>query len=127
MHGTNTEIAKTHPERRKNARSKAPMTVVIGNTPYAIENWSFGGIKISNYYGVLQPPCKAQIKVLVPTAGPGALFQTSGAAKRYDSQEVSLSIAFDDLDIPARETLNRYFQEQIAYDCEIRDWLDNDE
>ena len=34
------------PERRKNKRSSAPMTVVIGNTPYAIDNWSFCGIKI---------------------------------------------------------------------------------
>ena len=28
------------PDRRKNERSSAPMTVVIGNTPYAISNWS---------------------------------------------------------------------------------------
>ena len=127
MHGMNLENVTSQPERRKNTRSTAPMTVVIGNTPYAIENWSFGGIKISNYYGVLQPPCKAKIKVLVPTAGPGALFQTSGAAKRYNPQEVSLSMAFDELDIPAKETLNRYFQERIAYDYKNHDRLGNDE
>ena len=105
-------------ERRRDNRSCAPMTVVIGNTPYAIENWSFGGIKISNYYGTLQPPKKAQIKVLVPTTGPGALFQTSGEAKRYDPFDVSLSMTFEKLDMPTKETLNRYFLEQIAYDHE---------
>ncbi|MBH66911.1 MAG: hypothetical protein CMM58_01010 [Rhodospirillaceae bacterium] len=114
-------------ERRKDNRSFAPMTVVIGNTPYAIENWSFGGIKISNYYGTLQPPKKAQIKVLIPTTGPGALFQTSGEAKRYDPCDVSLSMAFDNLDMPTKETLNRYFLEQIAYDSEQSNRGNNDE
>tara|TARA_B100000989_G_scaffold49983_2_gene32988 strand:+ start:2762 stop:3136 length:375 start_codon:yes stop_codon:yes gene_type:complete len=103
------------PDRRKNARSSAPMTVVIGNTPYAIGNWSCGGIKISNYYGVLQPTHKAKLRVLVPLAGPGAIFHAYGEVMRYDSDDLSLSLSFENLDRLASGTLNRYFFEQIAY------------
>ena len=103
------------PDRRKNARSSAPMTVVIGNTPYAIGNWSCGGIKISNYYGVLQPNHKAKLRVLVPLAGPGAIFHAYGEVMRYDSDDLSLSLSFENLDRLASGTLNRYFLEQIAY------------
>ena len=102
-------------ERRKNQRSCAPLTIVIGNTPYAIENWSCSGMKIANYYGILQPHAKTKIKILIPTAGPGALFQTSIETIRYSASDVSLSIAFKSLDISARRTLNRYFQEQYIY------------
>ena len=103
------------PDRRKNERSSAPMTVVIGNTPYAIGNWSCGGIQISNYYGVLQPTHKAKIRVLVPLAGPGAIFHAYGEVMRYDSDNLSLSMSFENLDRLASGTLNRYFLEQIAY------------
>ena len=103
------------PDRRKNARSSAPMTVVIGNTPYAIGNWSCGGIKISNYYGVLQPTHKAKLRVLVPLAGPGAIFHAYGEVMRYDSDDLSLSLSFENLDRLASGALNRYFLEQIAY------------
>lgn len=103
------------PDRRKNERSRAPMTVVIGNTPYAISNWSCGGIKISNYYGVLQPAHKAKLRVLVPLAGPGAIFHAYGEVMRYDSDDLSLSMSFENLDRLASGTLNRYFLEQIAY------------
>jgi len=102
-------------DRRKNERSSAPMTVVIGNTPYAISNWSCGGIKISNYYGVLQPAHKAKLRVLVPLAGPGAIFHACGEVNRYDSDDLSLSMSFENLDRLASGTLNRYFLEQTAY------------
>ena len=103
------------PDRRKNKRSIAPMTVVIGNTPYAIGNWSCGGIKISNYYGVLQPNHKAKLRVLVPLAGPGAIFHAYGEVKRYEPDDLSLSMSFKNLDRLASGTLNRYFLEQTAY------------
>ena len=72
-------------------------------------------MKIADYYGILQPPAKTKIKILIPTAGPGALFQTSIETIRYSASDVSLSIAFKSLDISARRTLNRYFQEQYIY------------
>ena len=103
------------PDRRKNKRSIAPMTVVIGNTPYAIGNWSCGGIKISNYYGVLQPTHKAKLRVLVPLAGPGAIFHAYGEVKRYEPDDLSLSMSFENLDRLASGTLNRYFLEQTVY------------
>ena len=102
-------------ERRESRRISSPMTVVIGNTPYAIENWSLGGMKIADYYGPLQPLDKAEVRILVPTAGPGALFQTKAEVCRYDPRDVSLSVSFQSLDIPARATLNRYLQERIVY------------
>jgi hypothetical protein len=112
-HQTSTKVDNA--ERRDTKRISAPMTVVIGNTPYAIDNWSLGGMKIANYYGALQPPDRADIKVLVPTAGPGALFQTTAEVRRYDSSDVSLSITFEGLDMLARATLNRYLQERMAH------------
>ena len=115
MYQSNELKKQERPERRKNKRSSAPMTVVIGNTPYAIDNWSFCGIKISNYYGVLQPPQRTKLRVLIPLTGPGALFHASGEAKRYDSNDLSLSMAFENLDILAKDTLNRYYLEQTVH------------
>jgi hypothetical protein len=102
-------------ERREYQRSSSPLTTVIGNTPYAIENWSFSGFKIASYYGILQPPRITKLKILVPTAGPGALFQTFIETVRYESSDVSLSVKFRCLDISNKRILNRYFQEHLVY------------
>ena len=102
-------------ERREYKRSSSPLTTVIGNTPYAIENWSFSGFKIASYYGILQPPRITKLKILVPTAGPGALFQTFIETVRYEPTDVSLSVKFRCLDISNKRILNRYFQEQLVY------------
>jgi hypothetical protein len=115
MHDHQTSASIEDADRRESRRIRAPMTVVIGNTPYAIDNWSLSGMKIANYYGALQPPDRAEIRVLVPTAGPGALFQTTAAVRRYDSSDVSLAIIFEDLDMLARATLNRYLNERMAH------------
>ena len=102
-------------ERREYKRSSSPLTTVIGNTPYAIENWSFSGFKIASYYGILQPPRITKLKILVPTAGPGALFQTFIETVRYEPSDVSLSVKFRCLDISNKRILNRYFQEHLVY------------
>ena len=102
-------------ERREYQRSSSPLTTVIGNTPYAIENWSFSGFKIASYYGILQPPRITKLKILVPTAGPGALFQTFIETVRYEPSDVSLSVKFRCLDISNKRILNRYFQEHLVY------------
>ena len=98
-------------ERRRDRRIDAPMTVVIGNTPYAIGDWSLGGARLVDYVGTLTPGDIAQLRVLVPTAGPGALFRTDGRVHRVDSG--SLGLEFEDLDTVAFATLNRYFQERL--------------
>ncbi|MBB44962.1 MAG: hypothetical protein CMM43_02505 [Rhodospirillaceae bacterium] len=102
-------------DRREYQRSSSPLTTVIGNTPYAIENWSFSGFKIASYYGILQPPRITKLKILVPTAGPGALFQTWIETVRYESSDVSLSVKFRCLGISNKRILNRYFQEHLVY------------
>ena len=102
-------------ERREYQRSSSPLTTVIGNTPYAIENWSFSGFKIASYYGILQPPRITKLKILVPNAGPGALFQTFIETVRYQPSDVSLSVKFRCLDISNKRILNRYFQEHLVY------------
>ena len=102
-------------ERREYQRSSSPLTTVIGNTPYAIANWSFSGFKIASYYGILQPPRITKLKILVPTAGPGALFQTFIETVRYEPSDVSLSVKFRCLDISNKRILNRYFQEHLIY------------
>ena len=102
-------------ERREYQRSSSPLTTVIWNTPYAIENWSFSGFKIASYYGILQPPRITKLKILVPTAGPGALFQTFIETVRYEPSDVSLSVKFRCLDISNKRILNRYFQEHLVY------------
>ena len=102
-------------DRREYQRSSSPLTTVIGNTPYAIENWSFSGFKIASYYGILQPPRITKLKILVPTAGPGALFQTFIETVRYEPSDVSLSVKFRCLDISNKRILNRYFQEHLIY------------
>lgn len=100
-------------ERRRDRRIDAPMTVVIGNTPYAIGDWSLGGARIVDYVGALAAGDIAQLRVLVPTAGPGALFRTDGRVQRVDPGSGSLGLEFESLDIVAFATLNRYFRERL--------------
>ena len=53
------------------------------------------------------------MRVVVPTAGPGALFRTSGEVRRKDDDDGSVGVAFNDLDSVAFATLNRYFRERV--------------
>lgn len=111
------ETPNSGAEKRTAPRLSAPMTVVIGNTPYAIENWSVCGMKISEYSGSLTPQDKTDFRVLVPSAGPGSVFWAAGDVRRQDAETSSLAIEFDGLDIVAIGTLNRYFQERMAHDA----------
>lgn len=101
-------------DRRRNRRISAPMTVVIGNTPYAVGDWSLGGFKLLDYAGPLAPGDQAPLRVLVPTAGPGSLFRATGRVRRVDMAETSLGMALDRLDTIAFDTLNRYFRERLV-------------
>ena len=89
------------------------MTVVIGNTPYAIGDWSPAGARIVDYAGPLLPGDLAHLRVLVPTAGPGAMFRTEGRVKRVDPRSGSLGLQFESLDTVASATLSRYFRERL--------------
>jgi hypothetical protein len=107
--------AQAESDRRQAGRMNAPMTVVLGNTPYITEDWRLGGMRINGYYGNLRPKDRARIRVLVPTAGPGALFTTSASVRRYNRDSTELAVAFEGLDPVAISTLNRYYRERIAY------------
>lgn len=111
-----TETATTgtwQAERRSSRRISAPMTVVIGNAPYAIGDWSLGGLRVLEYSGALQPGDKTPMRVFVPTAGPGALFRTDAEIRRKDRTDGSVGVAFQELDSIAFGTLNRYFRERL--------------
>jgi hypothetical protein len=101
-------------DRRRSRRMNAPMTVVIANTPYAVENWSLGGVKVCDYDGNLKASQTTALRVLVPTAGPGALFHVTGCVNRSEDDTPSLAISFLDLDTIAFGTLNRYLVERMA-------------
>ena len=113
MSGTIT-AGRRQSERRRDRRIDAPMTIVIGNTPYGIGDWSPSGARIVDYVGSLGPGDVAQLRVLVPTAGPGALFRTEGRVQRVDAASGSLGLAFEGLDTVAFTTLNRYFHERLV-------------
>src|SRR3546814_9982453 len=81
-------------DRRRDRRIDAPMTVVIGNTPYAIGDWSPAGARIVDYAGPLLPGDLAHLRVLVPTAGPGAMFRTEGRVRRVDPQVGARGLQF---------------------------------
>ncbi|WP_028792643.1 PilZ domain-containing protein [Thalassobaculum salexigens] len=100
-------------DRRSTRRISAPMTVVIGNAPYAIGDWSLGGLRVLEYSGALEPGDCTAMRVFVPTAGPGALFRTSGEVRRKDDDDGSVGVAFNNLDSVAFATLNRYFRERV--------------
>src|SRR3546814_13211441 len=65
-------------DRRRDRRIDAPMTVVIGNTPYAIGDRTPAGARIVDYAGPLLPGDPAHLRVLVPTDGTGAMFRPVG-------------------------------------------------
>lgn len=100
-------------DRRRDRRMTAPMTAVIGNTPYAIGDWSLGGVRILDYFGSLETGDVASIRVLVPTAGPGALFHATGEVRRRDPDDGELGMAFSGLDGIAFDTLSRYLRERL--------------
>ena len=91
------------------------MTVVIGNTPYAIGNWSCGGIKISNYYGYSNQLIKPNLEYWSHLLVLVLFFMPTAEVKRYEPDDLSLSMSFENLDRLASGTLNRYFLEQAAY------------
>lgn len=100
-------------DRRRDRRISAPMTVVIGNAPYAIGDWSLGGVRVLEYSGALEPGDSTPMRVFVPTAGPGALFRADGEVRRKGDEDGSVSLAFNGLDSVAFDTLNRYFRERL--------------
>lgn len=104
-------------ERRRAPRATAPMTAVVGSTPYTIDDWNAHGIKIVGYYGNLKPDDKAEMRVLVPTAGPGALFYAKISVRRYDPETAALTLLFDPAEPVATTTLNRYLHEMVAQGC----------
>lgn len=121
MPSTRARLASTHRDtraagemdRRRDRRMTAPMTAVIGATPYAIGDWSLGGLKILDYYGSLSEGDHTGLRVLVPTAGPGALFHANGNVKRKLEEEAIIGVCFDPLDGIAFDTLNRYLRERL--------------
>ena len=60
MSGTIT-AGRRQSERRRDRRIDAPMTIVIGNTPYGIGDWSPSGARIVDYVGSLGPGDVAQL------------------------------------------------------------------
>lgn len=90
------------------------MTVVIGSTPYAIGDWSLGGLRVLDYAGSLAAGDSTPMRVFVPTAGPGALFKAQASVRRIDKTTADLGLAFDGLDNVAFDTLNRYFRERLV-------------
>lgn len=112
MSATTTSVSQGA-ERRRERRISAPMTVVIGNAPYAIGDWSLGGVRVLEYSGALEPGDSTPMRVFVPTAGPGALFRTDGEVRRKDHADGSVGVSFRDLDSVAFDTLNRYFRERM--------------
>lgn len=104
-------------DRRRAPRATAPMTAVVGSTPYTIDDWNTYGIKIVGYYGNLKPKDRADLRVLVPTAGPGALFAARTSVHRYDPDTAALTLLFDPVEPVATTTLNRYLHEMVAQGC----------
>jgi hypothetical protein len=89
------------------------MTAVIGNTPYAIADWSMGGVCILDYFGNLGEGDVTNLRMLVPTAGPGALFHARGEVRRKQDDDGVLGLCFQELDTIAFGTLSRYLRERL--------------
>jgi len=100
-------------DRRRDRRLQAPMTAVIGNTPYAVGDWSLSGVRIVDYHGSLDAGDTTGLRVLVPTAGPGALFHANGNVRRKQAEEGVIGVSFENLDTIAFDTLSRYLQERL--------------
>ena len=51
--------------RRRHPRHTAPLTVIIGATPYTVADWSEGGLRLRNYAGLLDAPSTTYLRVLL--------------------------------------------------------------
>ena len=89
----------------------APMTAVTRPLcHWRLEPW---GPENPDYYGNLLRRRSHRLRVLVPTAGPGALFHANGNVKRKLEEEAIIGVCFDPLDGIAFDTLNRYLRERL--------------
>ena len=105
-----------NPERRRDPRIVAPMTVIIGEVPYGIRNWSLGGVKLDCYAAGLGPSDRTPLLIMLPTAGPGSRVAANAEVHRMTVTDRTTVLRFETLDALAIRTLNRYFFEQAAND-----------
>ncbi len=106
----------TGAERRRDPRIVAPMTVIIGDVPYGIRNWSLGGVKLDCYAAGLGPSDRTPLLILLPTAGPASRLAANAEVHRMTSTDRTTVLRFDTLDALAIRALNRYFFERAAND-----------
>lgn len=95
-------------DRRGKQRYTTPLTVIIGNTPYTADDWSFGGIRLRDYCGLLGVPNTVDVRIMVPNETTPSFFRTAAQVIRCHQGDASLALAFTQLDGLAKSCLTRY-------------------
>lgn len=96
--------------RRRHPRHTAPLTVIIGATPYTVADWSEGGLRLRNYGGLLDAPSTTYLRVLLPADDTAGIFPCAGRVVRRDPRTGDLALALEPLGPLGRGHLNRYLQ-----------------
>lgn len=100
--------------RRRHPRHTTPLTVIIGATPYAVADWSEGGLRLRDYGGLLDAPSTTYMRVLLPAGDSAGIFPCAGRVVRRDTQSGDLALALEPLGPLARSSLTRYIENRSA-------------
>lgn len=106
------KAAITGQDRRGKKRYITPLTVIIGNTPYTTEDWSFGGIRLRDYRGLLGVTNTVDVRIMVPSQKAPGFFRTSAKIVRCHPADDSLALAFTQIDALAKSCLTHYIYAQ---------------
>ena len=98
--------------RRHHPRYTLPSTVLIGATPYAVTDWSEGGVRLRDYGGLLDTPSTTQMWVLLPAGAVAGVFASAAGVLWRGAHTGDLAFELASLGPLARHSLTRYIDNQ---------------
>ena len=98
--------------RRRHPRHTFPLTVLIGAIPYAVTDWSEGGVRLRDYGGLLDTPSTTQMRVLLPAGTGTGIFASAAQVVWRDAHTGDLALELAPLGPLARQSLTRYIENQ---------------
>ncbi|MSO89668.1 MAG: PilZ domain-containing protein [Rhodospirillaceae bacterium] len=101
-------VGHTWRNRRHDKRLKAPLTVITGEKPFTVDNWSLGGFIIRDPVVDLVPESSTQVRLLVPFPDGEVTLDVTIKVVRNGGDEPQFAANFVGLDNRAVDALDRY-------------------
>ena len=107
------KVKRERPDQRRHHRVTAPMFISIDGEQYRADDWSLGGLKVSNLkIDLPKPGDEIQLALTLPFQGFGINFTVNCQVVRHSAEEAMIAVKF--LDLGEREAgLMQHFIEDI--------------